>query len=286
MPLKIAFTDIDGTLLNKDREVSELLKSEIKRITAKNIPFILISSRMPSAMTHIQKDLQIEGLPLICFNGGLVLVDGKTIHSCAIPVETISVIADLNSNNKFHISLYNTNDWYVEEMDYWANREVTNTKVKPTVKPISEVIKNWTVSNKGAHKIMCMGENKAINELENALKERFPEELHLYRSKDTYLEIANKEISKLTGIKTLLTHKYPTLNLENCIAFGDNYNDMEMLKAVQIGVAVANAKEAVLAVADEVVETNKKDGVAKGIAKYFPLSNGKKSTIQLKENNK
>lgn len=268
MSIQIAFTDIDGTLLNKDREVSELLKSEIKRITAQNIPFILISSRMPSAMTHIQKDLQIEGLPLICYNGGLVLVDGKSIHSCAIPVEIISAIEDLNTDNKFHISLYHANDWYVEEMDYWANREANNTKVNPTVKPILEVIKDWTMSKKGAHKIMCMGEKEAIDGLENALKERFSEELHLYRSKDTYLEIANKEISKLTGINTLLAHKYPALTLENCIAFGDNYNDIEMLKAVQIGVAVANAKEEVLAVADVVVETNKEDGVAMGIAKY------------------
>ena len=269
MSIKIAFTDIDGTLLNKDREVSELLKSEIKRITAQKIPFILISSRMPSAMTHIQKDLQIEGLPLICYNGGLVLVDEKSIHSCAIPVEIVSVVAELNMDEDFHISLYHANDWYVEEMDYWANREANNTKIKPTVKPISEVVKDWAVSKKGAHKIMCMGDKEAIDGLENTLKERFPEELHLYRSKDTYLEIANKEISKLTGIRTLLSNKYPTLTLENCIAFGDNYNDIEMLKAVQIGVAVANAKEDVLAVADVIVDTNKEDGVAQGIIQYF-----------------
>jgi Cof subfamily protein (haloacid dehalogenase superfamily) len=269
MSLKIAFTDIDGTLLNKDREVSELLKTEIKRITAQNIPFILISSRMPTAMTHIQSDLQIEGLPLICFNGGLVLVDGKSIHSCAIPVDIIRVLADLNAENEFHISLYNENDWYVEEMDYWAKREENNTKVKPTIKAISEVITDWTKSKKGAHKIMCMGAKEEIDRVEKALKEGFEDELHLYRSKDTYLEIANKKISKLTGIKTLLAYKYPTLDLENCIAFGDNYNDMEMLKAVQVGVAVANAKEAVLAVADVVVDTNKEDGVAQGIAQYF-----------------
>ncbi len=269
MSLKIAFTDIDGTLLNKDREVSELLKTEIKRITAQNIPFILISSRMPSAMRHIQEDLQIEGLPLICFNGGLVLVDGKTIHSCAIPVEIVNVVAELNVGNELHVSLYNNDDWYVEEMDYWANRETNNTKVKPTVKAISEVVKDWTTSKKGAHKIMCMGAKEAIDSMENALKSQFSDELHLYRSKDTYLEIANKEISKLTGIKTLLTHKYPTLDLENCIAFGDNYNDIEMLEAVKVGVAVANAKEAVLAVADIVVDTNKEDGVAQGIIQYF-----------------
>jgi hydroxymethylpyrimidine pyrophosphatase-like HAD family hydrolase len=50
--------------------------------------------------------------------------------------------------------------------------------------------------------------------------------------------------------------------LENCVAFGDNYNDVEMLEAVGLGVAVANAKAEVLAVADKVTAGNKADGVA------------------------
>lgn len=269
MPLKIVFSDIDGTLLNKDRQISEKLKAEVVRISKENIPFILISSRMPSAMTHLQNDLKINGLPLICYNGGLVLVDGQAAHSCAISVDIIRVIDELNAGNKFHISLYHADEWYVKEMDYWANREANNTKVIPTVKPIKEVIKTWTTEQKGAHKVMCMGEKEAIDDLVNALTAQFSESLHLYRSKDTYLEIANKEISKLTGIKMLLAHKYPDLTLADCIAFGDNYNDLEMLEAVQFGVAVANAKVPVLAVANAITATNKRDGVAKAIAEYF-----------------
>ena len=80
---------------------------------------------------------------------------------------------------------------------------------------------------------------------------------------------ANKKISKLTGIQELLATRYPKYNLENCIAFGDNYNDIEMLKAVKVGVAVGNAKPEVLEIADDVTAINKQDGVAKSISKYF-----------------
>jgi Cof subfamily protein (haloacid dehalogenase superfamily) len=269
MTLKIAFTDIDGTLLNKERVSSEALKNSVANISKKDIPFVLISSRMPSAMYPIQKDLSIENTPLICYNGGLVLVDGKSIHSTEIPVSTIQEIARLNGDKKIHVSLYNNDDWYVESMDYWALREENNTKVSPSVKSIEDVILEWKKKQKGAHKIMCMGAKEALDALIETLEQTHSEELHLYRSKDTYLEIANKKISKLTGIQILLAHQYPNFTLKNCIAFGDNYNDIEMLSAVAMGVAVENAKEAVLKIANTTTDTNHNDGVAKALDKYF-----------------
>jgi len=269
MELKIAFTDIDGTLLNSERKISEMLKIEVDRITKKNIPFILISSRMPSAMTHLQKDLNIEHLPLICYNGGLVLVDGETVDDISIAPTILEDIAELNKNDTFHISLYNNDDWYVPSMDFWAKREENNTKVSPIVKPTKDVIKLWRREEKGAHKVMCMGDKEQIDFVFSELGKLHGNKLHLYRSKDTYLEIANKNISKLTGIKKLLAHKYPHLSLNNCIAFGDNYNDIEMLKAVKLGVAVANAKEEVLLISDAISDKNTKDGVAKAMLKFI-----------------
>lgn len=269
MDLKIAFTDIDGTLLNSERQISEMLKTEVARITKENIPFILISSRMPSAMKHLQKDLDIEDLPIICYNGGLVLVDGEIVDDISIAPTILEDIAKLNKDDKFHISLYNNDDWYVPSMDFWAKREENNTKVTPVVKPTKEVIKLWMEEEKGAHKVMCMGDKEHIDFVFSELGKLHGDKLHLYRSKDTYLEIANKNISKLTGIQELLACKYPHLSLENCIAFGDNYNDIEMLKAVKLGVAVANAKEEVLLISDAISDHNKKDGVAKAILKFL-----------------
>ena len=175
----------------------------------------------------------------------------------------------MNTEKKFHISLYNNDDWYVEEMDFWAKREENNTKVTPSIKPIEAVLEDWKTANRGAHKVMCMGDKEELDIVMESLTLAFPDELHLYRSKDTYIEIASKEISKLTGINTLLKNSYSDLSLENCIAFGDNYNDIEMLEAVKMGVAVQNAKEEVLAIANDITDTNHNDGVAKAIKKHL-----------------
>lgn len=263
--MKIAFSDIDGTLLNKDREVSTALKKEVRRITKNGVPFILISSRMPAAMTHIQDDLRISGLPLIAYNGGWVLVDGQPIHSEEIPMHIVRAVDGLRSGTTLSVQLFHGHEWYVEGMDFYALREENNTKVRPAVREMTETISDWSGRNISAHKVMVMGEPAELDGLVEQLEQRFDSELHLYRSKDTYLEIASKQISKLTGIEMLLTNSYPHLTLPDCIAFGDNFNDVEMIEAVGIGVAVANAKPVVLAVADRVVATNKEDGVAEGL---------------------
>lgn len=266
---KIAFSDIDGTLLNADREPSPALKTEVARLTANNLPFILISSRMPRAMTWIQEDLGIGGLPLICYNGGLVLVDGKAIHTEEIPLMIVRTVAEFQRGTKLSVQLFRADEWYVESMDFYARREENNTRVTPSVRSMKDSIADWTRrGDLGAHKIMIMGDPTEIDEISGVLERVFGEMLHLYRSKDDYLEIASRNISKLTGVEMLLADKYPDFTLADCIAFGDNYNDVEMLRGVGMGVAVANAKPEVLAVADEVTAAAKEDGVATALRKY------------------
>ena len=270
MTYKIVFSDIDGTLLNKDRELSALTKKVIRELQ-KDVPVVLISSRMPEAMRHLQHELHIAYQPLICYNGGLILVDGQTISSTEIPLNMIQQLHEFNKNLNCHLGLYNSDDWFVPEMDNWAEREESNTKVTPVVKPTEEVLKDWKKSGKGAHKIMGVGAEEKIDNIEKFLSANFGSELHLYRSKPTYLEIANKKVSKLTAIEILLKRHFQ-LNLHEAIAFGDNFNDYEMLKAVGLGIAVENAKPEVLEIAKEVTKHGKEDGVAISLQKLFKLS--------------
>lgn len=270
MPHKIIFTDIDGTLLDKNRDVSELTISEINRIKDA-IPIVLVSARMPKQMYYIQDKLGVKDQPLICYNGALVIAGNNIIHNLEIPNNLIEAIIYYNENiseEKFHISLFNNNEWYVETYDYWAKREENNTRVSPDIRSNTETLNSWKTANKGAHKITCMGEARLIEEAFRYFSTEFGNHLHLYRSKDTYIEIAPKQVSKLTGIQKLLDQHF-NISIEDAVAFGDNYNDTEMINAVGHGVAVANARDEVKAVANAVTLHHKEDGVAKHIAELF-----------------
>jgi Cof subfamily protein (haloacid dehalogenase superfamily) len=265
-------TDIDGTLLDNRRELSPYTNAVIRKIS-KSIPIVLASSRMPGAMRHLQKELDILRHPLICYNGGYVLqYDAHEkpgiLYSATIPVDICGAILNLANDTSLHVSLYVNDEWYAPGMDEWTHREATITKVSPVIKPGEEVLNAWQQTNTGAHKVMCMGHAGEIKVLETALREKFANEIHVYHSKSTYLEIAPKVISKASALKFLLQNLYG-IEMDDVIAFGDNYNDIELLQTVGLGIAVSNARDEVKAVANEITGDSKQDGVAHAIQKHL-----------------
>jgi len=262
--IKLICSDIDGTLLDSNRQLSERTIAAIRKVK-EAVPFVLISSRMPKAMTHLQAEADISRHPLIAYNGGLVLdyTSGKAMELLSIEIEIAIAEAIIRFVSEFsiHVSLYHNDEWYVPDMDYWAEREQRNTKVTPQVKDLTEVCTTWKAESKGAHKIMCMGEVGEIQLLENYLRLHHSDSLNVYRSKDTYIEIASKKISKLSGLAHLLKEVYD-IHLDDVMAFGDNFNDEEMIGGVGHGVAVDNARDVVKNVATEVTLGHKEDGVA------------------------
>lgn len=273
MNFKAICSDIDGTLLNSERDLSPRLKSII-RLFPKEFPVILASSRMPDAMRHLLRDLDKPSEPLIAYNGGFVLdKSGNILDSVTIPIDLVAKILEMTRKTEIHVSLYHGENWYEPKEDYWAKREAQNTKVEPTWMKGEAVLNLWAKDNLGAHKVMVMGDSNEISWLFGELHLHHANELHLYRSKDTYIEIAPRKISKATALKLVLENLYD-FGMEDVIAFGDNYNDIDLIQSVGWGVAVANARPEVKAVSKEITLHHKEDGVAAALERIFNLKFG------------
>ncbi|MDI1324213.1 MAG: Cof-type HAD-IIB family hydrolase [Algoriphagus sp.] len=261
MKYKAICSDIDGTLLNSERDLSLRLKQVINLLPSQ-VPVILASSRMPDAMRHLLIDLNRPSEPMIAYNGGFVLDgSGNVLDSVSIPLDLVAKILEMTKKTSIHVSLYQGENWYESQNDYWAQREIKNTKVEPTWKISEDVLDLWSKDNLGAHKVMCMGDSQEISWLFGELHFEHSADLHLYRSKDTYIEIAPRKISKATALRLVLEKCYD-FGMEDVVAFGDNYNDIDLLQSVGWGVAVENARPEVKAVANEITLHHREDGVA------------------------
>lgn len=270
MKIKAFCSDIDGTLLDSTREISQRLKNIVKKLPD-DFPVILASSRMPDAMRHLLHDLDRPSQPLISYNGGYVLsAEGEVLENVSIPVDLVAKILKLTQGTDIHVSLYQGENWYEEKDDHWSQREVRNTKVNCTWLHADGVLDLWSKGTSGAHKVMCMGDSQEMAWLFGELHFGHAQDLHLYRSSNTYLEIAPRAISKATGLKKILDHSYD-FGMESVIAFGDNYNDIDLLQSVGWGVAVGNARAEVKAVAKEISLHHKEDGVAVALEKIRDL---------------
>ena len=179
MSYKILFSDIDGTLLDADRTLSQKTIKVLSELKSR-FPIVLISSRMPVQMYYLQEKAGILGMPLIAYNGALVLdKGGEVLHSVEIPHALCEQIVALNeqyTQGKLHISFYNFNEWYVPQIDQWAEREERNTATTPVVKSNQEVLSLWKAQNKGAHKLMLMGEVALVEAMWEALQTQMAKE--------------------------------------------------------------------------------------------------------------
>ncbi len=266
--IQLLATDIDGTLLDENRFLSERTINAFKKVD--ELPLILISARMPQAMYYLQDALSRNEMPIICYNGALVLNQEKEIYSITIPLNSVEAIVQIAVEQQLHCSIYRGDEWFVPQVDYWASREINNTRVTPQVQDLEITLAylKETEHKGGAHKIMLMGDSDSMDSaFAKAGKQQ--SQLHLYRSKDTYTEISPLDISKKTALELLIKECFPKVAMKNVAAFGDNYNDVEMIAGVGHGVAVENARDEVKAVAAYQTTHHKKDGVAQWIEKYL-----------------
>ncbi len=204
--------------------------------------------------------------PMICYNGAYILHGDKVLASTEIELDLVSGILALSKALGIHLGLYHKDEWYVPEDSERVQKEILYTKANPVFMETEHTLIDWGLRNIGAHKIMLMGTKTSVDMVFPQLMEHFGTALNLYRSNDTLIEISPNSVSKLSAITQLLETGE---SLEEVIAFGDNYNDMEMLQKAGLGVAVANAREEVKAIANHITLKNTEDGVAHFIKQHL-----------------
>ena len=265
---KIVFCDIDGTLLDSRKRIRTKTKEVIRRLNEKSVPFVLISARMPPSIERIQKRIGCKA-PIISYGGALIRDEnGKTILDKSLPLSEAVVVRErIHELFPDVISYTFSNDsWITDKDDGTAALylEKETTALRPLVGQPEKVLN----LDDPVHKILCTGEEIAMDELQMRLSREFPECACL-KSLPRYLEIMSAEVSKSKAADFLCASL--GLTRENAIAFGDNYNDVDMLEFAGLGVAMGNAPDIVKERADMVAPSNDEEGVRKVLEKLFDL---------------
>lgn len=264
---KMICLDIDGTLLNSKNEITENTKIVIQTVSnKKHIPVILVSARMPKGMLYLQEELDIIQ-PIICYSGALIWNNSSIITSHTIPVSDARQIYNIVQNTGLHISFYKEDGWYVEYMDKWAEQESEITNITPKVTDFNELLNTWNIENSGPNKILCMAEPDEIKFLNTKIKDYKFNNLNMYLSKPTYLEIMPSNATKTSAIKFL--SRYFHVQQSQIIAVGDNFNDVNMIEFAGLGIAMGNAPDKVKQCADYITLSNDEDGAADAIKKFI-----------------
>lgn len=262
MSINLIFSDIDGTLIKPNGEMTEVTMKTVHKVNAMGIPFVLVSARSPEEMFDYYNDLNLN-TPIIGYNGGVIAEykNNKLNIISSLPIHADEPFIIYNSIKEMFpqisLSIYSGTKWYADEIDYGIEIEKKLTGKDPIVTNLREFILNGAC----IHKIMMIGEHHDVVNADKYLKNQNILTSSIHRSGEIYLEVTNSNATKINAIKSIVENYYD-VNQKNIMAIGDGYNDWEMLKFAKYGIAMGNAPIDIINSLNYVTKSNLNDGVA------------------------
>nr|WP_234024009.1 Cof-type HAD-IIB family hydrolase [Sorangium cellulosum] len=260
----VAF-DLDGTLLRSDHSISAEMRSLCSALAAQGVLLTLISSRPPRSVEQIAHALGIEG-PWAALNGALVVGAGGTLlDRSPLPERAVQHILERHGRDDgISVNLYSGFDWLVHAMDRRIAAEAEIVGFLPSIDP-------GFASRPVAEKILL------ITDVDRRAGARLAQEIAaldkgiaVARSKENYIEITRSEIDKGRALSFIAASR--GLSPRDMVAAGDGENDIPMLNACGLPIAMGHSPQSLRQVAELIVGSNDDDSLTEAIGRAFGVT--------------
>ncbi|MCZ8518530.1 MULTISPECIES: Cof-type HAD-IIB family hydrolase [Paenibacillus] len=247
---KVIVLDLDGTLLDSNKRITDRNLQVMRGLKDAGIPMIFATARPPRAVNQLEVDLLSYG-SVVYYNGALFQcrTTGREMHY-SITKETASSIFDycLSRDPGAHLSMEVKDEWLTyKALDY---REMMRVISNPSIVTM-EQLRTYDCTK------ILISDYEGVEEL-NRL---FGSQVHiLCTDSGRLIQIMSRESSKEKAVQYLVESIGYTMSEVMC--FGDDYNDLGLFRTCGISVAMGNAVKELIDTATEVTETNDRDGVA------------------------
>lgn len=264
--MKAIVLDIDGTLVNSNKEISDRTCIALLKAQEEGIKVILASARPLQGMLRYSKTLKLDkyGGALLSYNGSKIVTYGADFN---IPEKNMSL--ELSQRILRHLENFDV----VPIIDIGEYMYVNNV-YEPIIEDFN-VIEYEARNNgyllrestslpdlltEGLAKILVAGDPGYLSAHAEELVKPFAKEAIAAFSAPFYLEYTALGVDKAESLKSLLHHY--DIDLKDTYAFGDGENDVSMIEIVGHGVAMGNGVDSLKKIADEITATNDQDGIA------------------------
>lgn len=263
-PFDLVAFDLDDTLLRPTHDLAARTRDALIALDARGVRVCLASGRMLRNMRKV-----VDALPFKCsvvsFNGALVhtSLSDEPIFQSRVPAALSARVIDWATERDLHLHFYEGERLFTNREDDWkahVYREQTGAFLEYEAD-------FRRLRDQSPVKLLIADEPARIESLLQEGRERFGHELFVTRSRPIYLEFLSLGVDKGRGLAELC--KYLRIPMSRVAAFGDAYNDTEMLQLVGHAVVMENGVQAAKAVADEVCPSNEEDGVAQVLERWL-----------------
>ena len=267
--IKVIALDLDGTLTNEQKIITPKTLDVLMRVQQKGVRLVLASGRPPYGMRPLaaQLDMSRYGGILLCYNGGHVedCTTGEVFVEQTLDESMLPLLTDCQKASGMTLMTYYEDSIYTEHPDdpYVA---ISSRNNKMSVVGMRDFL---TDVPHPVNKCLMVGAPDKVSVWEERIKSIAGNKLYVCHSTPYFIELLPPGIDKGPSLDRLM-HSLG-MDTTQLMAFGDSYNDIGMIKAAGIGVAMSNAEQAVKDVADYVTLSNEEDGVGDAIEKLLHI---------------
>ncbi|MBQ9909328.1 MAG: HAD family phosphatase [Treponema sp.] len=268
LDVKLIALDLDDTLLNDERQISDGNVSALQQCAEKGIYVVLCSGRAEDAILPFVRRLEIAGKEagkfLIAINGCSIFDMHKRqqIFCRKVEPEILLRANQIAEEWGLRSEVYTPDTIYYREETKWTRLDVDLCGLK------GKSVENYTEFLKqGFTKMLVPGEPEELQKLQKVLREEFGGRAVIFTSKPYFLEILPPNCGKGEAIEWL--SKELGFGIEKTMGFGDSMNDESLIRMAGYGVAMCNGLEEIKKIADFVTDLdNNHDGVGDFLKKH------------------
>jgi len=248
--------DLDHTILPDSLEFSPALVRAVGRVRASGLEAIVATGRMFASARPYALQLGVTA-PVICYQGALIAdpVTGEWLQHRPMDVPLAHEVIEAVDAAGFHMNVYVDDMLFVEELNEEAITYARHARLE--AHPVGNLME-WL--DRPTTKIVVVGEPEELDGLQDRLRARFDGRAFIAKSLPIFLELAEPGVSKGAALEFVCGRL--GIDPAAVVAFGDGANDVELLEAAGLGVAVAGGDAALERVAAWTVPSVDEDGVA------------------------
>lgn len=272
---KIIFFDIDGTLVTGQNLIPRSTKQAISKLQTHEVLPVIATGRPPILLEDVAKKLGID--TYISMNGQIIVYRGQTVFRNPIDKKVVEELVGFASKRGDGLVVYSETGIISNSLLSMAKRSSIFNILKAMTHILPKQIQIAAfkrMTRKPPEPEMYQDKDvfqvviEATVEEERIYREHFGEVLDFTRANDQTMDVIAKGMSKAAGVRFLREMLH--VPASETYAFGDGINDLEMLQAAGVGIAMGNAFDETKHVADYVTSNVEKHGIAQGL-RYLNL---------------
>jgi Cof subfamily protein (haloacid dehalogenase superfamily) len=263
-PITLVIADVDGTLVSKEKILTERAVASVTSMRAAGVRFAITSGRPPLGMAMLIAPLKIDE-PVAAFNGGvLIQPDLKTVvRENFLPLEVVKKALQLILDHKLDAWIYTDKDWFVREVNApHVAREQWTVKFAPK---ITKDIHSLT--ERIAKIVGCSDDLDLVARCEKDVQDACGDQASAARSQPYYLDVTSPRANK--GEVVLAFMDILKIPASEIATIGDMPNDVNMFKKSGVSIAMGQASDEVKQSATYVTTSSEEEGFANAMEKFI-----------------